>query len=119
MSFRDAILQAAKHIEEDPQDFQFMTWKIPNSCGSPGCALGWVGYFAGVDIGNASTVAKAMGYEDPYEVDRADMSFYRDVEALLPKTGKESYLNWQTDPKVCAKGLRLYADKYYPVEETA
>ena len=49
MNVREAILAAADHIETYPKKFSFASVEVPSrrSCGTPGCALGWIGHFAG------------------------------------------------------------------------
>ena len=49
-TIREAILKAADHIERNPREFNFSSTSIPSErgCGTPGCALGWIGYFGSV-----------------------------------------------------------------------
>lgn len=47
-TIRQAILQAADHIEKNPCDFNFYSVDKPE-CGTPGCALGWIGVFMGIE----------------------------------------------------------------------
>lgn len=106
-----ALLKAADHIELNPQEFSFMEWRVPSMCGSPGCALGWVGFFAKID-GDANTVAVAMGLTFSC-ADRTDMAFYHRMDRLMGSNA------WMDSAKLCAAGLRLYADKYHGHETMA
>ena len=102
-TIRQAILKAADHIERNPDEFDFSTNSIPASfhCGSPGCALGWIGCNLGEkEIGR---VAKKLGHgfgEFLSIIDKLD---------VYPR-------NWHKNHLDCAIALRLYADKYHPAE---
>ncbi len=45
VNIKPAMLKAADQIESRPYTFNFMAYR-PADCGSPGCALGWISYFA-------------------------------------------------------------------------
>jgi hypothetical protein len=69
----ESIMKAAEQIEQWPDSFKFMATGIPkksggniNFCGSPGCALGWIGFFRGFRSGGVhwhsfSSVCEEMG----------------------------------------------------------
>jgi len=102
---RDAILKAADQIESSPSTFDFHTVDRPDlSCGTPGCALGWIGFFANVKTSDrmsfVSATAAALGVDSMYFYERLDQCC--DSE------------DWMNDPALCAKALRAYADAYYP-----
>jgi len=103
---RQAILKAADSIEQNPGLFHFGSTRIPNpGCGSPGCALGWIGHHLGMSAGKGlydkdNFLYKSLGIKE-------DCCF----ERLTKTVG--SY-NWKFCPTKCAKALRLYADKYHP-----
>jgi hypothetical protein len=115
MNIRQAILLAADHIEQHPAAFNFRSIYVPKSdCGTPGCALGWIGYFYGcVDKPrqaydgrtNVSYVASETVQIEPSE-------FYDRMTEALGYT-------WTESSELCARGLRLYADKYHPAESRA
>jgi hypothetical protein len=96
---RDAILRAADQIEAHPESLDFANIIVPQ-CGSPGCALGWIGVFAQI-TGFVSTVSEeVLGLED--------FQFYSRMVLLQDQTF------WGRDATECARCLRLYADKYHP-----
>ena len=49
MNVYEAIVKAAWAIENHPQEFDFNSQVYPPGpgCGTPGCALGWIGTFLG------------------------------------------------------------------------
>lgn len=108
MNVYDAIMKAAEHIESHPNEFDFLRFCIP-ACGSPGCALGWIGCFAGIpaDMCGATTMVpyKVLGFDQSECM--ADAKFYRRLHELV---GTEK---WKTSASLCAKALRLYAAKYH------
>ena len=116
----DAILNAAAFIEATPERFNFMECTIPraNDCGTPGCALGWIGAMAGLadpdeQFGGIAIVAgHHRNEEHPPErsllgIDQLD--FYERMDALVP--------HWAKEASACAKGLRLYAEQYHGDEK--
>lgn len=106
MNIREAILRAADHIERNPGEFDFQRTYTPSApgCGTPGCALGWIGCFLGLKS-DASTVdvAVAMGITGRLV---ASWTFYDRMEEISR--------DWHITAGVCAKTMRLYADKYHP-----
>jgi hypothetical protein len=129
MNIRDAILKAADHIERNPGEFNFGSTKIPDGpgCGTPGCALGWIGAFCGV-------------VEAANKVQDIDSCYYgwRCIALVCSETdnGKQKPLmrmdsgqfyarmsglvsDWMCRADACARALRLYADKYHPAESPA
>jgi hypothetical protein len=123
MNIRQAILRAADHIESTPKEFNFQSVYIPDGpgCGTPGCALGWIGHFAGYDeqravaeSGDSATVLyigrKVLGVKcEGHMLNRNE--FYARMDTLAG--------GWQHGAVACARGLRLYADKYHPAESRA
>lgn len=96
---RDAILKAADHIEAHPEAFHFMETRVPHVCGTAGCALGWIGFFAGLNAHSVGEVVAAMNTESFEFYDRMD---------------KYGGRTWIDDPTLCAKALRGYADEFHP-----
>ena len=94
----EATHAAADHIEQNPELFNFHRIRVPD-CGAPGCALGWIGAFAGIAPGES--IARTEEF-----LQTSDKSFYRRMNGLV------SEKLWQRNPRICAKGLRLYAEKY-------
>lgn len=109
MNIREAILAAADHIERNPGEFDFHSLETPAglSCGTPGCAIGWISFFMGkrremghVESWRAPLVAMGVGAY-------GDDVFYRRMDAVL-------HSRWHDNAADCAAALRLYAYKYHP-----
>ncbi len=102
MNIRAAILEAADHIEANPALFKFFSTNVPE-CGTPGCAIGWIGHFF-----DAQQIGENVGVfsETILAIDETD--FYIRMRDLQ--------LGWMYGAEICAKTLRHYADKYYPSE---
>jgi hypothetical protein len=117
MNIRQAILQAADHIERNPQQFLYVSNEKPDgSCGTPGCMLGWVGVFLGVEADPrepaeswAAHVARAIG------------TTHNDFiwNFVSPESdARELYIH-RGEPNAAANAaalLRIYADKHHPAE---
>ena len=102
----DAIMKAADHIERHPNDFYYQSNLVPYSCGTPGCALGWIGHFLGLRGSVHTEVLPAIGLRD-----LLDFSMSR-MDELVPV-----FSDWRHDPPECARALRLYAEKYHGHEK--
>lgn len=122
MEIYDAILAAADHIEAHPKEFDFGQPKVPKGpgCGSPGCALGWIGAFYGRPddkyFGYRRVAREILGLSPE---DRRDSqgrtwgdgdgdegdAFYNRMD--------EFESEWQWNVAACARALRLYAKKYH------
>lgn len=98
MIIREAILKAADSIERNPCLFDFYTVRVPPDCHTPGCALGWIAFHWG-----APSFAALV---EPMDVE--ECAFYDRMDDLTSG-------GWEDDPRVCARGLRKYADRYHPV----
>jgi hypothetical protein len=117
MNVREAILKAANQIEREPSCWSYMKDMVPE-CGTPGCALGWIGHFAGVR-GHIDNVAVLLGVERVEGT--IQWGFYNRIQSLtggrpLPQThttADDYFLTHATLPQI-AEVLRLYADKYHP-----
>jgi len=102
-----AIMRAADHIERYPDQFDFSRVRVPD-CGTPGCALGWIGRFAGCPVGHViesivdfekDTPCKRLGLRD-------QVTFYNRMRELTARY-------WAEDAATCAAGLRRYAQLYH------
>ena len=93
MNAYEATLATAKLFEQRPELFSFSQTFIPD-CGTPGCAIGYIGYFMGHTgiISGERTIGVDSG------------EFYDRMRPLAP--------NWIFSGVLCAEGLRLYAEKY-------
>ena len=114
MNIRQAILKAADHIERNPSDFQFSSLAVPGQCGTPGCALGWIGYFGCVKSDSwlfltvtNSDVARFLGLE-------TTGYFYNRVGDCSKQVNGTRWYEWHARADLCAAALRLYADRYHP-----
>lgn len=103
-----AIMKAASHIEQYPNEFNYDWVKVPSSvhCGSPGCALGWIALFSGIDFEAAKAYslddkARLLGMDDYWD------AFEGDMFTVYGGRG------WRDNAVECAKALRLYAAKYH------
>jgi hypothetical protein len=102
MSIREAILKAADHIERVPSDYDYQANHKPR-CGSPGCLMGWVGFYAGIPINDnhgtyMSTLKHVLGFD------------YIDLQVELA----DQFHGYTTVAQTGARLLRAYADKHYP-----
>lgn len=111
---RNAILLAADHIERNPDVFWFWRAEVPSevNCGTFACGLGWIGFFAGIKRTNPTeymidTVVGALGL--------SKLSGSGEIEFYDRMNGLSGSRLWQRSASLCAKTLRLYADKYHPV----
>jgi len=108
----NAIMRAADHIENHPNEFNFSSVWIPGtdderSCGTPGCALGWIGHFAGVKGLSEIEMPWRLGFDGLW-LD-AVRNFYARMDALNRR--------WRRDSIACSGALRLYAEKYHSNEK--
>lgn len=102
MNVYEAIMKAADHIEKNPGDFDFGNFRVPG-CGTPGCALGWIGVYAGIGAG-----ASVHHVVEKQLLRNGD--FYENMRGLIGG-------GWHDDAKQCARGLRLYAERYHAHEK--
>ena len=121
MNIRDAILKAADHIERNPGEFNFQSVFIPSApgCGTPGCALGWIGHFAGVhdpsDLsGYWEREKNAWGLCEVNVIGSCDLPFSTAREFYRAMDAVYSDVSWRDSAQNCATALRAYADKYHP-----
>lgn len=112
-SLYTAIMKAADHIERNPREFKFHAIDKPNGCGSPGCALGWIAYFAGGDnyMDVARNVLNLPGDQSTGE-GSPHFEFYRRLKNLEGGSQK-----WMNSAGLCAHLLHLYAEKYHGHEK--
>jgi hypothetical protein len=121
MNTYQAILRAADHIQQQPQLFDFERTRIPRDCHTPGCALGWIGFFAGR---TQARIPAMLG-----------LSFlHRGIAIVTPDAGSEPVItvsarefyermdslatcDWRRDAGQCANALRLYAATYHQTGE--
>ena len=123
MNIREAILKAADHVQTHQDMWCYSLSEVPE-CGSPGCALGWIGHFANIK-GDAEDVAVAMGLpklHDQHGVGYHQWEFYDRVQQLVGEPGftdrhrGPTFLHLATAAEA-AHVMRLYADVYHPAEK--
>ncbi len=110
MNIREAILKAADHIERNPRMFNFDEVVVPGNCGTPGCALGWIGHFSGVRPTDLQIWAFVNRDVCKPILGMPAGTFYDRMDELHGQT------TWRHSAAECAFALRLYADKYHPAE---
>ncbi len=118
MNIRAAVLEAADRIEAEPDRFDFGSISIPGmTCGTPGCALGWVGAYMGLQateslsaVSSLSAVCVALG------ADGGALTFYNRMDEMQCRFGPNDS-HWSDNARVCAAMMRKYADQYHPAEK--
>lgn len=116
MTPRQALLLTADFIEQHPQKFDFNQVEQPSgpSCGTPGCALGWLAALAGLQANtygsfDSAAIMAFMGI--PRRSGGGYDAFFYDKMNRIDK-------DWDANASRCARAMRLFADQYYPVEVT-
>lgn len=103
MEVREALLKTATLFTDHPEVFNFKEVQIPGNCGSPGCALGYIGFFLGMtgdDQFISGSVCEALGIESTFI-----------FESLTKVYGNR---DWYDSAAKCAEALRMYADVHHP-----
>jgi hypothetical protein len=129
MTLREAMFAAADHIETHPKEFDFNAIGVPDGCGTPGCALGWIAHFMGyppstlgfgfvgdqMDLPSEPLIAGfEIGDENHYTC--RTFAFYNRMDRVADET--PSY-QWAFEAGACARTLRRYADRWHPAEVRA
>lgn len=112
----DAIMKAADWIGKHPELWNFQSLDIPNNCGTPGCALGWIGYWSG-EQRDLFSVAEALAVATPG-------IFYDRMSDINQGLSDWLYIPVWNDstPKaapIAARCLRVYAETYHGHEKKA
>jgi hypothetical protein len=117
MNTYQAILRAADHIQANPPLFDFERTRVPGNCRTPGCALGWIGFFAGrtqarirVMLGfsflhRGIAIVTLDGGSNPV-INVTAREFYERMDRLASG-------NWRVDAGACAEAMRRYAARYH------
>jgi hypothetical protein len=121
MDTYNAILRAADHIETNPRLFDFERTRVPSHCWTPGCALGWIGFFAGR---TKARIPAMFGFSFPHR-GIAIVTSEGGMDPVIPVTAHEFYKrmdsfavgNWRKDAGACAKAMRFYAGRYHRPDE--
>lgn len=112
MNRYEILMRAADFIEKEPQRWDFHASKSPeHNYETPACALGWIGYAAGLyDVFNHEIASKVLGSSDvALFYDRLS-----DIDVGLPTWPQKS---WHDDALVAAQCLRVYAETYFSAEK--
>lgn len=113
MNIYNAIMAAADQIESHPKDFNFMSVKVPSpgSCGTPGCALGWITAFCEKPV----TVHGYLGICGSIKQLRVGYAgeFYERMDSCETWWERVLMLSWRDSAERCAKTMRKYAAKYH------
>jgi hypothetical protein len=98
---RRAIFRAADSIERDYSRWQFSNCYV-ESCGTPMCAAGWIGFHLGfAPVTDVNKVCQAMpSCESGY------CAFDDQMRSIDTR--------WFDTPANAVAALRAYADKYFP-----
>lgn len=102
MEIRQAILKTAGVFEAAPNLWYWCNTHVP-SCGTRGCAAGYIAAFMGWPAGEVISDCKGIG-----ALGITNAEFY---ERMRETCG---YLLASASPSEVVKGLRLYADRYHP-----
>ncbi len=112
MNLYTAIINAAIQIELHPDMFNFEETQVPTNCGTPGCALGWINFFTKT---SSPTCSHAHGIDAlAAGLEVGDVEFYERMNEF--DTGED---DWMGSAAICARNLRLYAQKYHGHEKPA
>lgn len=111
MNIYDAMMKAADHIERNPRLFNFDMCSIPGDCGTPGCALGWIGYFAGIKNDDEKEIGAVAGHVSGGC--RIEESLLRISQRQFYERMDEFNSWWNMSARKCAHAMRLYAAKYH------
>jgi hypothetical protein len=117
MNAYQAILKAADHIQAHPALFDFERTRVPGDCGTPGCALGWIGHFAGR---TQARIPLLFGLSFLHR-GIAIVTTEGGADSVITVTAREFYErmdflavgNWRQDARVCAGAMRRYAESYH------
>jgi hypothetical protein len=104
MRLKTAILKAADFLDRHPRLFEFMSIEIPDSCKTPGCALGWIHFFSKVpgSVSSGGRIIEASHFPGL----RNESDFYERMDKIYKS------VKWRDNARRCATALRKYAAKY-------
>lgn len=103
MNIYTAIMKAADLLERHPSLWDYHNVNVPE-CDTPGCALGWIGFFMGRKAGSTITGIGGVGQGDFYS--RMGGIQYTDPDWM-------SKPDWIHSAAVAARCLRAYAETYH------
>jgi hypothetical protein len=109
---RRLLLRVARQYEEKPATFDFNAGRFLENDTQAGCPLTYARFFAGFPAPTSDSghglfeAARIFVRRGLYP----EGQFYARMHQLVG-------VDWQFKPAVAAKGLRLYADKYFPAKK--
>lgn len=105
MNIREAILRAAKRIEDEPSSYNWGRTSVPY-CGTTACMWGWIGFELGLPHGLSNIdVAKKIGVQETHHLYK--FCIEQDGQGHFQREGRLAAL-------AAAIALRKYADRYFP-----
>lgn len=107
MNIYTAIMKTANLLEKHPDLWDFHKVYVPK-CDSPGCALGWIGFFMGRKAGDP---LPSFGISSGEFYDRLSEIQYEDPNWINKP-------DWTKDGTIAARCLRTYAERYYDHEKS-
>jgi hypothetical protein len=112
MNSYNALLAAADHIERFPEEFYFDAVNVPEAvhCGSPGCAIGWTAFFAGV-IQFTPQERLRLTVVCQHALGVSEDEFYKRMNYISTDEW-HGVISWRTHAGECARCLRVYAERY-------
>lgn len=113
MNIRNAILKAADSIETHRNLYEFCSTRIPDpDCGTPGCALGWIGFHLGIP--KRETLGHGLTQNNHSVYDALGIDSQCCFDHLRQTVG---HGKWKFQAIECAKALRQYADIHHPITD--
>jgi len=108
MNIYDAIMKAADTIEQHPDWYDFDKNTKPD-CGTPGCMLGWIGHYSGVEL-----TASEAEFPGLY-TNRTICAVGFDYSDIITESNKHfgPDLRQTQCAADAAKAMRFYAEKHF------
>ena len=110
----DAMMQAADHIEKNPESYRFQSVTTPD--GGPGtkaCMLGWFGHYYGLPKDeHINRPAKILGLASHGRFYPLKVEHHNVMGLQLPIYIEDpKYQGFMKDPRVAAKLMRDFAEE--------
>lgn len=114
MNVYNIIMAAADQIEKDPGSFKYSKPVVPE-CGTPGCAVGWIGTFANVAAGTCVTdvCRDVMGIPGPE--DRSHLRYHVPYN-IFEQRMQDIHAGWRL-PEHVSGAMRRYAEIHHAHEK--
>lgn len=115
------LLKVAKHIEANPEAFEFSIYRVPDDLDGCGCILAWAGFFAGIytsDVEELETVARHLGISRPSYLPQenrwsssAEGQLYEVLSYLDNLDRGMNEKSWHDDPVRAARAIREFVKR--------